>query len=85
MANGGIASERMQHKLLIVYLLMFVLPCTFLLVCIFQLGMNLGAAGASAPDLRLGILIGLPALIYMVGLSLLFLWTNALVLERNRE
>jgi len=29
--------------------------------------------------------VGLPALIYTLGLSFLFLWSNALVLERNRE
>jgi diguanylate cyclase (GGDEF)-like protein len=68
----GLFDEGLRQKMLVVYALMFVLPTAYLLFAIHELSGTDGSGAALSPA-RLGLLVGLPALVALSLGALLLL------------
>jgi diguanylate cyclase (GGDEF)-like protein len=74
---AGLDSERLRNKLLVVYFLMFILPTAYLLFAIWETGRAAEAAQVPFSATRLGLVVGLPAVVAM-SVAALFLLQHSL-------
>ena len=65
LAGASLSSQRLRHKLFVVFLLMFVLPCGYLLVCLYQLAGVSGVFNRLPSITQMALLGGLPAAVTM--------------------
>ena len=61
MEKEGISQQRLQRKLLVMYLLMFVIPVGYMLVSIIQLSLAPGVPPGLTSVTKVGLLLGIPA------------------------